>query len=119
MTIKRHFSALLVWPQLLEKFLVLASLLRSDSGSVYWRGQNHSQGICASASTAKCFCVALVFLGALLEGVAWEGQRVPNPLHLASSWSLVWQCSQGHLSGQPVLASPVAVDRQSREASLH
>lgn len=42
MTLKRHFSPLLVWPQLLKEFLVLASLLRSDSGSVYWRGQNCS-----------------------------------------------------------------------------
>ena len=43
-TIKRHFSALLVWPQL-QKFLVLASLPRSDSGSVYWRGQTVAKAL--------------------------------------------------------------------------
>lgn len=105
MMIKRHFSAWLVWPQLLEKFLVFASLLRSDTASVYWRGQNCSQGICPSASTVKGFFMTLVFSGALLR----KDREYQIPCILPAHGPWCGSAAQVHLSEQPVLASPVAM----------
>lgn len=79
LTIKRHFSALPVWLEVLKKFLGLAS--RPRSGSVYWRGQTlYSQGIDATAGTVKHFCTTSVLSRTLLQGPAWEGLWVLNPL---------------------------------------